>query len=261
MRDVRCEMRGIWSRSIGISFLVVSLLIVNCSLCYATRPLYTEDTLIVPVRSVIIDSGSLLQSQRDNSGFQEVITSARYGISNNAEISLTLPFISRQAEGGNFDGLSNGIFNVKYDFFSSGDGKMSAAYLFGIQLKSSDRGNGLNADENDITNMLIFSQDVGLFTYLLNFGYTFDDERAGQPQNDFILYNAAIVKPLNENMNLTAEIQYSKNTYTLDIFGETAVGVNYRLFPKLTLDAALGCGLNENSSSSNFVCGLTYQLI
>ena len=119
------------------------------NLAYATRPLYTTDTVITPFTHIVIESGLLLQSQRDNSGFSEFITTAKYGLNQNTELSLTLPYISRQAEGGNFDGLSNGVFNVKYDFFTGGDGKVSAAYLFGIQLKSSDTGNGLNANKNE----------------------------------------------------------------------------------------------------------------
>lgn len=247
-------------RFLPILIIIWSLVIGNWSFVYATRPLYTEDTLIAPQNKIIIESGCLLLTNRDNSGLQEVITSAKYGLAPNTEISITLPYVSRQAEGGNYDGLSNGIFNVKYDFFIGGNG-VSAAYLFGIQLKSNDKGNGLNADENDITNMLVYSRNIGFCTYILNFGYTFDDEPAGQPQNDFIIYDAAIVRPVNNAVNLTGEIQYSKNTYTGDIVGETAVGFNYMINDKLTLDSALGCGLNENSSSSNFVFGATYQLM
>ncbi len=239
---------------------IFTFLLFPFNFAYATRPLYTADTVITPFTHIIIESGLLLQSQRDNSGFSEVITTARYGLNQNTELSLTLPYISRQAEGGNFDGLSNGTFNVKYNFFTGGDGKVSTAYLLGVQLKSSDTGNGLNNNKSDITNMLIYSHDIGFCTYLLNFGYTFDDEPAGQPENDFILYNAAIVKPMNGAINFTGEIQYSKNTYTGDIFGETAVGINWRVGPKLVLDTAIGCGLNENSSSSNFVFGATYNL-
>jgi hypothetical protein len=261
MRDWRSDIRGFRSRSIGIFLLVVSLLIVHCSFAFAARPLYTEDTLIAPMNHVVIESGCLLLTARDNSGLQEVITTARYGISTKAEISIALPYVTRQDQGGNYDGLSNGIFNLKYDFLSAGDGKISAGYLFGIQLKSSDTGNGLNADKNDITNMFIYSQDIGFCTCLFNFGYTFDDERAGQPQNDFIIYDIAMTKPVNKAVNFTGEVQYSKNTYTGDIFSETAVGFNYVVTDKLTLDTALGCGLTENSSSSNFVFGLTYLLI
>lgn len=241
-----------------IFILNLSFVICLLSFAYAMRPLYTEDTLMAPFHKLVIESGCLLLTNRDGSGLQEIITEASYGLSPQAEVSLTLPYISRQAEGGNYDGLSNGVFNVKYDFFSAGDGKISAGYLFGIQLKSNDTGNGLNADKNDITNMLIYSQDIGFCKYLLNFGYTFDDERAGQPQNDFIIYDAAMIKPLNDRVNFAGEVQYSKNTYTMDIFGETAIGLNYRLSDRLTLDTALGCGLNENSSSSNFVFGVTY---
>jgi hypothetical protein len=243
-------------------FFIINLtfLIGNLSFCYATRPLYTTDTVITPAGHIVIESGLLLLSQRDNSGYSEAITTARYGLNLNTELSLTLPYISRQAEGGNFDGFSNGTFNVKYDLFTAGGGKVSAAYLFGIQLKSSDKSNGLNANQNDITNMLVYSQDIGFCTYLLNFGYTFDDEPSGQPQNDFIIYDAAIVKPVNGAVNFTGEVQYSKNTYTGDIFGETAIGLNCRMNDKLVLDAAIGCGLNENSSSSNFVFGATYNL-
>ncbi len=234
------------------------MVICHWSFCEAARPLYTADTVITPMNKIVIESGCLLLTNRDGSGLQEILTTARFGLAANSEVAVTLPYVSRQAEGGNYDGLSNGIFNVKYDFFTGSDGKISAAYLLGIQLKSNDTGIGLNADENDITNMLIYSQDIGYCTCLLNFGYTFDDERGGQPQNDFIIYDAAIEKPVNDRINFTGEVQYTRNTYTLDIVGETAIGLNYKMTDKLTLDTAIGCGLNENSSSSNFVFGATY---
>ena len=116
-----------------ILIINLTLLIGNLSFCYAVRPLYTVDTVIVPFTHILIESGLLLQSQRDNSGFSEFITTARYGLNQNTEVILTLPYISRQAEGGNFDGLSNGVFNVKYNFFSGSGGNISAAYLFGVQ--------------------------------------------------------------------------------------------------------------------------------
>ena len=89
---------------------------------------------MAPFHKLVIESGCLLLTNRDGSGLQEIITEASYGLSPQAEVNLTLPYISRQAEGGNYDGLSNGVFNVKYDFFSAGDGKISAGYLSGYSL-------------------------------------------------------------------------------------------------------------------------------
>jgi hypothetical protein len=57
-----------------------------------------------------------------------------------------------------------------------------------------------------------------------------------------------------------SEVQYSRNTSTLDIIGEMAVGFNYKFNNYLILDMAVGWGLNENSLSTNLAFGTTYLM-
>jgi len=211
---------------------------------------------MVPFTKFAIETGLLLLSNRDNTGYSEVISSVKYGISKYVELSIDLPYVSRSGGLGNYDGMNYGSFQAKYRFYN---GDIDAACIqFGYQIDAADTNRIIGSNEHDLTGILIYSRNFDDLMCILNAGYTFDDEQGGKPQNDFQLYNIAFSKPLDPVMNLVGEVQYSKNTYMTDIFGETAIGLNYKYNDNFTLNTAIGCGLNENSSSSNFVVGATY---
>jgi len=241
-------------RFLAITFITLLFVICHLSFCEAVRPLYTEDAQVTPISKLYVESGLLLLSNRDNTGVRELITSLRYGFARNFEGSLDLPYMSRVSTGDNYDGLSDGNVKIKYNFYNAD--KEAASFMVGYLPGDLDVGS--TNTHSDINTMLMYANSLGQFSYNLNFGYTFDGDNSGAPYSDFMIYNASAVRPLTGAMNLVGEIQYSRNTYTLDIVWETAIGLNYRYNDNLTFDTALGCGLNENSSSSNFVFGLTY---
>jgi len=236
-----------------ILFLVVSLLIVNCSFAYAVRPLYTEDGWVTPKSELKLECGLLLLSNRDNTGVKELSTAFKYGFGQDLDLTAEIPYLSISSDENNFDGLSNGSVKFKYNFYNAY--KDFAAFQIGY-LPGDPHSN--KATHSDINTMLIYSSILDNFSYNLNFGYTFDGDNSGAPLEDFIIYNMSIAKPMNGSINLMGEMQYSRDTLIDNIVGEFAVGLNYKLNDQCMLDAALGCGLNENSSSTNFVVGFTH---
>jgi hypothetical protein len=258
MRSKKYEMRGICTRSIGVFFLVVSLLIINCSFSYAIRPLYTEDCWVTTYGKAAIESGWLFLTRRDNTGVNEFITSIKYGLTEKMDIGIDLPYMSVYSPAGNYDGMSTGTFKIKYNFYKNEPETEGGCFLLGYQVDTDNQQNFSEPNAHDVTTMLIYSNHLKDFSYHLNFGYQFDDEPGGQPREDSVLYNASLIKPLSDIINIMGEVQYSINTYTSDIVSETAIGFNYKYNKNLLLDMAIGCGLNENSSSSNLALGLTY---
>lgn len=235
----------------------MTFFIGNMSFCHAVRPLFTEDCWVTRYGKPVIEIGGLVLTRRDNTEVKELITSLKYGFSPNIDVSIDLPYITHYSPEGNYDGLSDGTFKVKYNFYNNGL-DAGACFLLGYQVDTaSDPDYSATYNQHDITAMLIYSRDIGVLNYHLNFGYTFDDEKTGQPQNDYIIYNASVIKPLTDIVNVLGEVQYSRNTDTGDIIGETAVGFNYKFSDALIFDIAVGCGLNENSSSSNLAFGTT----
>lgn len=237
--------------------LAVLLLLFTCDFAFAIRPLYTEDCWVTSPRRPVIESGVLLLSNRDNSGIRELVTSLKLALSDRLDLSIDLPYMSRGAYSENYDGLADGTFKIKYNFINN-DNMEGYCFLLGYLLNTSDPINNFSVNHHHLTSMLIYSRDLGAFNYHLNFGYTFDDVPAGQEREDFIIYNASIVKPLTEKLNIMGELQYSKSTLFENIVTETAVGFNYKYLDDLIFDMALGCGLTEYSSSSNLAFGLTY---
>jgi hypothetical protein len=238
--------------------IIWSLVIGNWSFVYAIRPLYTEDCWVVTKGKVAIESGVLLFSRRDNTGFKEIATSLKYGLTNNVDVSLDLPYFSVGSYSENYDGLSDGTFKLKFNPYNNG-GCEGVSFLLGYMVNTADPSDpALNSNQHDITTMLIYSNSAGEVNYHLNFGYTFDDNPARSDAEDFIIYNASIIRPLNDIVSVMAEMQYNKNTLTGTIVHEIAAGFNYAFTDNLILDAAIGCGLTEDSSSSNLAFGATF---
>jgi len=237
-----------------ITFLTLLFVICHLSFAYAIRPLYTEDAKVTPLGDLYAESGLLLLTNRDNSGVKELVTTLRYGFALDLEGSVDLPYLSRFSSENNYDGLSDGNVKIKYNFYNGYTDFAS----FMVGFLPGNFGTGTTSNHSDINTMLMYANSFDQFSYNLNFGYTFDGDNSGAPKSDYVIYNASAVRPLTKAMNIMGEIQYSRNTYTLTIVGEAAIGLNYRYNDNLTFDTALGCGLNENSSSSNFVVGLTY---
>ena len=239
-----------------VLFLVVSLLIVHCSFCFAVRPLYTEDAQVTPISKLYVESGLLLLSNRDNSGVKELTTTLRYGFAPDFEGTLDMPYLSRFSTEDNYDGLSDGNVKIKYNFHNG----YTEFASFMVGFLPGNIGTGTTSNHSDINTMLLYANSIEQFSYNLNFGYTFDGDISGAPKSDYVIYNASAVRPLTEAMNIMGEIQYSRNTYTMNKVVETAFGLNYKYNDDLTFDTALGCGLTGSSSSSNFVFGLTYLI-
>lgn len=238
--------------------IIWSLVIGNWSFVFAVRPLYTEDCWVTEFGKPAIETGVLLLSRRDNTGFKEIVTSLKYGLTPNIDVGIDLPYFSVGSYSENYDGLSDGTFKVKFNPYNN-NGCEGFSFLLGYLVNTADPSDpALNSNQHDITTMLIYSRDVGEFNYHLNFGYTFDDNPARDDAEDFVIYNASIIKPLNETVNVMAETQYSIDTLTGSIVHEIAAGFNYALNRNLILDAAIGCGLTEYSSSSNLAFGATY---
>jgi len=240
-----------------IFFIVWAFVIGQLSVCFAIRPLYTEDCWVTTYGKAAIETGVLLLSKRDNTGFKEVATSLKYGLTNNIDIGIDLPYLSFGSYSRNYDGLSDGTFKIKYNPYNNG-GCEGLSFLLGYMVDTGDPSNAnLSTAQHDITTMLIYSKDIGDLNYHFNFGYTFDDEPARAESEDFIIYNASVVKPLDNSANIMAETQYNKDTLSGIIVHEVAVGFNYAWNKNLILDMAVGCGLTEDSSSSDVAFGTT----
>ena len=246
-------------KTIKLIVIILAFVIGNLSFCEAARPLYTEDNIMTPFGKYSIEAGSLVLTYRDNIGYSEVVTTLHYGLSDIVDLSLTLPYFSNGSYSENYDGLSDGTFKIKYKFFNTGD-KEGAAFQLGYMIDTPDPASNLiNSSDRDLIAMLIYSGDLGPCVYNLNFAYNFDNEMSHTTREDFIVYNASIVEPYNEKTDLVGETQYNINTLTGTIISELAAGFDYKCNANLTLDMAVGCGLNENSSSSNVAFGATYK--
>lgn len=240
-----------------IFILAFAFLLLTFDISFAIRPLYTEDCWVTTPGKPVIEAGVLLLSKRDNTGFKELVTSLKYGLTDKLDFSIDLPYFSMGSYSQNYDGLSDGTFKVKYNPYNWNDCE-GFSFLLGFMVNTADPTKAdLSTNQHDITTMLIYSKDYGEFDCHINFGYTFDDEPARADAKDYIIYNASVIKPLNENVNIMAETQYNKNTFTGAIVHEIAAGFNYKYNKNLTLDMAIGCGLTEDSSSSNLAFGAT----
>ena len=66
-------------KRLTITFIALTFVIGHLSFCFAVRPLYTEDARVTPKSVLLLESGLLLLTNRDNTGVKELSTAFKYG--------------------------------------------------------------------------------------------------------------------------------------------------------------------------------------
>ncbi len=238
-----------------IAALSVPLLLPSAS--FACRPMETEDYGVNALGQWSIESGIEMVANRDGSGMNTFDACLHYGLMDRLEVAVEAPYLGLNSDHLAVSGPADGFFHVKYNFLTLSD-REGATFKLSYKIKSGDQDNGLGANENDITTMLVLTKDIGWFFMHLNFGYIFNDVPRGEEPDDQIIYNAAVQKELNDRLDIFTEITCQMPTLsTEDADIEYYSGIIYAINDSLTWDIGIGGGLNNSSCDSKFTTGLT----
>ncbi|MCM8781719.1 MAG: transporter [Candidatus Omnitrophica bacterium] len=240
---------------------------------FAGRPLTTDDTETIETGHWEIEFGAsylkYVESSYEDGKFSKKVfrettleVSAKYGILNNWDAGITIPYIfADNPEEKNLDGFEDIQIQTKYRLFE--EKNILPYYALGVTLKTQsaneDKGLGTGQVEVGVNN--IFSKEIGNFTTHLNLGYNFLTKRKGQ--DDTFCYGLAWEYALlKEKLNLVGEI-FGETNFKGDFDANPMsglVGLNYALTKQLAFDIGSNFGISESAPDYEVIAGFTLSL-
>lgn len=168
-----------------------------------------------------------------------------YGLANNWDVGITLPYQFLDDSEGKVNGLSDLIIESKYRFWQ--ESKILPSYAFYLDLKtdSANEDKRLGTGKKDYTINNIFTKNIGSNVFDLNLGYIF----VGGEPDDIFFYSFDIARNLTERMNLCAEIYGEsdfKGSFEENIF-VTALSLGYQINEIVSFESGVGIGISQAS--------------
>lgn len=250
-------------RRVPLAIIVAPLML--SSICFACRPLNSEDYGVQDKGTWSLESGIQLMTNRDNSGTNTIDDCLHYGVWDHVEVAVDMPYLSFISKHISESGLGDGTLCVKYNFISFSD-EEGMTLKFSYLINSGDPDKGLGSNENDMTTTLVLTKRFGDYTCHFNVGYLFDNEPKGTEIDDHIIYNVAVQRPLNDKTNMCFEMtsqlptvasEDEKGNAEKESVIEGMVGLTNSISDTVVWDIGAGGGFNRFSSDSNFTTGLT----
>jgi len=246
-----------------IMSLVFLMFILFCGTVWACRPLTVDDCPPIDKGKIGIETGiSSLKAPDYDSNLTEV-TSIKYGLLNNVDIGIDLPYLNYTLTGAqNVAGLGDATIKTKINLIPLENNFAGLSVTAGAKFGSGDANKGLGSGTTDYVINSIFTKESNKIKMHLNFGYTMIGQVAGKTLRNVVNYGWAFELPMFADLNLLGEVYGSTNpdpTSDLNPLVAT-VGANKEVFSGLTADAGLSVGLNDAAAQNIFMIGLTAEL-
>jgi len=180
-----------------------------------------------------------------------------YGLANNWDVGITLPYQFLDDSGGKVNGFSDLAIESKYRFWE--EEKILPSYAIYLDLKtdSGDEGKRLGTGKKEYCVNNIFTKNIKNNVYDLNLGYIFIE---GRPDGIFF-YAFDIARDLTDNLNLCAEL-YGE-TFLKEGLGENisiaALSLKYQINKILSVELGYGAGISKASPDYQISQKLTFS--
>jgi hypothetical protein len=248
-----------------ISPVVVCAALLSLSAhAWACRPLTIDDCPPTAKGKVGVDTGFSSFKMPNYDSNVSAVTSLKYGILDNMDIGLDLPYLNyTQAGAQNVAGLGDAAVKAKISVIPAEDHFAGLSFTAGAKLSNGDANKGLGTGATDYAVNSILSKELDKFALHFNLGYTVTGQPAGQTLRDVFNYGCAFeAAAVMAGANLLGEIYGSTNPDPAsDLNPLTAtLGANKEVMPGLTADAGLSVGLNDAAPQNIFMVGLTAEL-
>lgn len=243
----------------------ICLVLCSSNFSYASRPLITEDDGVAGNGIFQMEIGTDYTVQNNNDKNYSIVFVPIYGIVENTEISLELPYkFIRTNDGNNTEGISD--INLVSKTLLIPKGNINPVFLLKTQVKLSNgsREKGLGSGDEDIGFIGVFGKAFGTFTIHSNFGYVFVGKKIDNTINNYILYSISCEYLLNEKFKLVGEI-YQDSDFHYDIGSfehhtlNPLIGMNYQLNGKINIDIAYRIGIVHGKKSvDGIITGMSF---
>lgn len=226
----------------------------------AYRPFSTEDAGVAGAKIFQLElSHDYIQWSRDqkDSGFLLVPV---FGVSDEAELSLEIPFVSVQpAAGQHEEGIGDINFALKYLLRDTGKSQISLKSF--VKWNNGDYTRGLGTGDKDYHVSVAFSENLKFGILHAQAGITFVGKKNNPDLQDIKMYGLALDVPLAEKVNGVLEFagnEHPDKTSPVSHFSTFLFGATYTFSPKAVFDVGVRYGLTRVSPDFSVTTGTSF---
>lgn len=250
-------------------FSIIAIYFSLFTVSYAAHPLVTDDTgtqgkgkFQLEVNSEFTydkekDDGIMI---KETGG--EVATIFSYGITDNADFVIGLPYVWTKTkideEKDSESGISDVSLELKWRFFDN-EG-LSLALKPGVTLPTGDEDKGLGTGKVTYSLFFITTKEIDPLAFHLNLGYIRNENKVDERKDIWHISLASeveVVKNLKAVANIGAERNPDKgsNTHPAFVLG----GLIYSITDNFDINMGIKGGLNKPETDLTFLAGIALR--
>ncbi|OGC21671.1 hypothetical protein A2310_06855 [candidate division WOR-1 bacterium RIFOXYB2_FULL_37_13] len=248
------------TRIVFALFVFVALFTTVALSSYAYRPFGTEDTGVAG-KGVFQTELSFDHLKWNDGSLEQVFLFVPiFGISDNLELSVELPFIIHHSDDGS-SSRAIGDINLAAKYLLAQEGlRIPTLTLKGtVKLDNGNYDNGFGSGDKDYSLFAVVAKTFGNIIINTNLGYTFIGKLKNPDFRDIFLYGLAFDYGLTDKFHLLAELNGNKHpdNAETDDPRDWLVGIIYKFSDKLIFDIASKWGLSKSSPDWNMTSGVS----
>ncbi len=253
-----------------VAGIILSAILVLSGLSWAAHPLITDDSGTLGKGKFQLELNGQYDSDKETvdgvsvktTGAQ-LATSLSYGIAENVDLVLSLPYSwgrIEEDESTSFSekGISDMVFETKWRFFEK-EG-YGLALKPGIRIPTGDHKKGLGSGEVGYQAFLIGSKEMSSWSFHANLGYAHNENKVAEQRNIWHASLATTWEAL-KNLKLVSNIGIERNP------DDTAknhpafliAGAIYSVAENIDLDCGVKYGLNSSETDWSLLAGMAIR--
>ncbi|MDD5724019.1 MAG: transporter [Syntrophales bacterium] len=243
---------------------------------WAGHPLITDDTGTQGTGKFQLELTGQYDEDKDTAAGvsvettgKEVGTTLSYGLVENVDLVLSLPYQWGKTEEGNvrtYDekGVSDMAFEAKWRFFEK-EG-FSLAFKPGISIPTGNDEKGLGTGNYGYQVFWIGSKKIAPWAFHANLGYIRNENKVDEQRN---IWHASLATTWEvvKNLNLVANIGMERNPDDSDSDSDSASndpafiigGVIYSVTENFDVDCGVKYGLNSSETDTSLMAGMAFR--
>jgi len=231
--------------------IAIFLGLVFSNVSFAGLPLITDDFKTVEKGKFVLDLGSFSsQSSYDFSSNHEVSMQIIYGLLNNMDLGINVPYSL-----GNPAGLMDAEINSKVKILSFGQDEGISMKAI-LKLANADSSSGLGSGLNDYSVLFISSKRFGSVLTHYNLGYTIVGVPSGLPNSNKINFGFAIEKEIYPSANMMFEI-YGNSVVSYQSYVNCQIASNWQVNDFYKVCVGYSVDIDNNSQDISTI-GVTF---
>jgi len=243
-----------------ILLITICLSFIFVSLSFAARPLSTDDAGVVDKDRFEIENGLEYTNQLDKEVALNLVI--KRGLLDNLDIGIEIPYkFINFKQGTKTNGFDDIMVISKYNFLEE-DILPAMSVSFSLKTDSGNDDKSLGTGKREYAVNTILSKSLDKMVLHFNLGYVIKEDLPGEDLRDVLTYGLAIEYPLDEKLNLVAEIngENERRNGFDDNPMSGLVGFNYSFNEIITYDFGIGFEISEASPDFKILTGLILSL-